>query len=191
MRHLSVFNNVSVDGFFTDANNDMSWAHAGADDPEWLEFTRGNVRGGSELLFGRKTYDMMATAWSTPEAMKRAPEVAERMKHSPKVVFSHGCDPLWSNTRCVTGDPAAEVRKMKELPGDTEPMTILGSGTIVSQLAQAGLIDTVTLVVVPVIVGKGRTLFEGVDRRIVLKPTSTRSFANGRVVTTYEVGGAA
>ena len=185
MRHLSVFNSISVDGFFTDAHGDMSWAHAGADDPEWQEYTRGNVRGGSELLFGRKTYELMAGYWTTPDAMKRAPLVADRMKHSPKVVFSHACDPLWSNTRCVTGDPADEVRRMKELPGDTEPMTILGSGTIVSQLARAGLIDTITLVVVPVIVGKGRTLFEGVDRRIVLKPTSTRAFANGRVVTTY------
>ena len=121
MRHLSVFNSVSVDGFFTDAHGDMSWAHAGADDPEWQDYTRSNVRGGSELLFGRKTYEMMSTYWPTPDAMKRAPLVADRMKLSPKVVFSHACDPLWSNTRCVTGDPATEVRKMKDLPGDTEP----------------------------------------------------------------------
>ena len=57
MRKLKVFNQVSLDGYFTDENSDMSWAHK--QDPEWQEFTAENAKGGGELVFGRKTYDMM------------------------------------------------------------------------------------------------------------------------------------
>jgi hypothetical protein len=53
MRKLIVFNNITLDGYFTDARGDMSWAHR--HDPEWLEFVQGNASGGGgELLFGRK-----------------------------------------------------------------------------------------------------------------------------------------
>jgi dihydrofolate reductase len=72
---------------------------------------------------------------------------------------------------------------MKELPGSD--MVVLGSGTIVSQLAQAGLIDEYQLVVTPTFFGKGRTLFEGVTRKLNLKLTSSRAFVSGRVVLSY------
>jgi len=65
-------------------------------------------------------------------------------------------------------------------------MVILGSGTIVSQLAKAGLIDAYQIVVDPVVLGRGRTLFEGVEDRIALKRTATRAFGNGNVVLDYE-----
>jgi dihydrofolate reductase len=65
-------------------------------------------------------------------------------------------------------------------------MVIMGSGTIVSQLTQQGLIDEYQLVVVPVILGKGRTLFEGVKERLAVKPTKTRTFGNGNVLMCYE-----
>lgn len=113
MRKLAVFNNVSLDAYFTDATGDMSWAHR--QDPEWLEFTAENAQGESEALFGRVTYDMMAAFWPTPQAMQIAPAVAQSMNRMRKSVFSRTLrNPSWQNTHVVNGDLAAEVRRMKE-----------------------------------------------------------------------------
>jgi len=186
MRRLTAFEQVSVDGFFTDAKGDMSWAHK--QDPEWNAFAANNAQGGGMLLFGRVTYEMMAAFWPTPAARKANADVAEGMNRMPKVVFSRTLDKAsWSNTTLVKSDPAAAVRKMKTEPGPD--MVILGSGTIVSQLAQAGLIDAYQIVVDPVVLGSGRTLFEGVRDRIALERTGTRAFGNGNVVLSYERGG--
>jgi dihydrofolate reductase len=65
-------------------------------------------------------------------------------------------------------------------------IAILGSGSIVSQLAQQRLIDEYQIVVVPVVIGKGRTMFEGIKDKLTLKPTKTRSFGNGKVFLCYE-----
>jgi dihydrofolate reductase len=184
MRKLIVFNNVSVDGYFVDKQGDMSWAHEGAQDPEWNAFVAGNASGGGELLFGRKTYEMMASFWPTPAATQMNATVAERMNGISKVVFSRTLDKAsWSNTKLVKGDLVAEVRKMKSSPG--QGMTILGSGSIVAQLAQAGLVDEFQLVVSPVVLGQGRTLFDGIPEKLRLKPTSARTFGNGKVVLCY------
>jgi dihydrofolate reductase len=183
MRRLIVFNNVTLDGYFTDSKGDMSWAHK--QDAEWNAFASGNASGGGMLLFGRITYELMASFWPTPVAMQNLPVVAEGMNRMPKVVFSRTMDKAsWSNTTLVKGDLAAEVRKMKQEPGPG--MAILGSGSIVSQLAQAGLIDEYQVVVNPIVLGKGRTMFEGVDKKLNLKLTKTRAFGNGNVVLCYE-----
>ena len=61
MRRLIVFNMISLDGYFADENGDMNWAHSDrSNDAEFDEFVRNNAKGGGELLFGRKTYDLMA-----------------------------------------------------------------------------------------------------------------------------------
>lgn len=182
MRRLIVFNTVSLDGYFTDDNGDMSWAHK--QDPEWLSFTSDNAQGGGLLLMGRVTYDLMAGFWPTPQAREAFPVVAERMNALPKVVFSRTMgDPSWMNTRLVKGDIAAEVRKLKGEPGPD--MVILGSGSIVSQLTRAGLIDEYQVALSPVVLGGGRTMFEGVDKT-TLTLKKTRPFANGTLVLWYE-----
>jgi len=84
MRKLSVFNHVTLDGYFSDKNGDMSWAHK-AKDAEWDEFVAGNAKAGGGL--GRITYELMAGYWPTPAAKKNDPEVAEGMNQGPKVVF--------------------------------------------------------------------------------------------------------
>jgi dihydrofolate reductase len=183
MRKLAVFNNVTLDGYFVTMNGDMSWAHK--QDAEWNAFVQGNASGGGELLFGRITYEMMASYWPTPHAIKNFPVVAEGMNNLPKAVFSRTLDRAsWSNTKLVKGDLAAEVRKMKKQPG--KDMVILGSGSIVSQLAQEGLIDEYQVAVNPIVLGKGRTMFDGVKDKLTLKLTKTRPFANGSVVLCYE-----
>lgn len=185
MRKLSVFNNVTLDGYFTDANGDMSWAHQGSDDAEFQAYTRSNASGEGELLFGRVTYEMMAAFWPTPAAQQMMPEVADGMNRMRKSVFSRTLtEATWNNTRLIKGDLAEEVRKMKSEAGPD--MVILGSGSIVAQLAAARLIDAIQLVVNPVALGKGRTLFEGVPERLQLKLTTSRAFGNGKVVVSYE-----
>lgn len=183
MQRLIAFEQVSLDGYFVDARGDMSWAHK--QDPEWNEFAAGNASGSGTLLFGRVTYEMMASFWPTPAAMERAPIVAKAMNDMSKVVFSRTLDKAtWSHTMLVKGDIATEVRKMKKASG--QGMAILGSGSIVSQLAQAALIDEFQIVVNAIVLGKGRTLFEGIDARIPLKLIKTRAFGNGNVVLSYE-----
>jgi dihydrofolate reductase len=183
MRSLIVFNHVSLDGYFVDKKGDMRWAHK--QDPEWNEFVAGNARGGGVLLFGRVTYEMMATYWPTPMAAQNSPAVAERMNNLQKVVFSRTLDKAsWNNTKLVKGDLATEVRKMKQESG--QGLVIMGSGTIVSQLAQEGLIDEFQIVVCPIVIGSGRTLFEGVKEKLNLKLTKSRTFGNGNVYTCYE-----
>ncbi len=184
MRKLIVFNNVSVDGYFVDKQGDMSWAHEGTQDPEWNAFVSGNASGGGALLFGRKTYEQMASFWPTPAAAQMNPVVAERMNSMSKVVFSRTLDKAsWSNTKLVKGDLVEEVRELKQAPG--QGMTILGSGSIVAQLARAGLVDEFQLVVSPIVLGQGRTLFDGIPEKLRLKPTQTRTFGNGKVVLCY------
>ena len=183
MRRLIVFNQVSLDGYFTDDKGDMSFAHK--NDPEWNAWTEENAKGGGTMLFGRITYEMMASFWPTPAALETMPEVAKQMNNLPKVVFSRTMDKAsWQNTKLVKTGLVDEVRRMKKESGDG--MVIMGSGTIVSQLAQAGLIDEFQIVVNPIVLGKGRTMFEGVKDRLNFKRTSTRTFGNGNTVLCYE-----
>ena len=184
MRRVHVFDNISVDGFFTDANSDMSWAHK--HDEEWNAFASGNASGNAVLLMGRVTYEMMAAFWPTPQAAQMLPKVAEGMNVMQKTVFSRTLDAVtWQNTTLVKGDLVTEVKKLKQQAGPD--MVILGSGSIVSQLTQARLIDEYQIVVNPIVLGSGRTLFETVKDRVTLTLAKTRSFKNGNVVMWYEV----
>jgi dihydrofolate reductase len=185
MRKLVVFNHVSLDGYFVDANGDMSWAKAHSQDADWNAFVAENASGGGTLVFGRVTYDMMAGFWPTPLARETMPEVAERMNSLPKVVFSRTMDKAeWSNTTLIKGELAAEMLKMKQQPGDD--MVILGSGSIVSQLTQKGLIDSYQVIVNPIVLGKGRTMFDGVKEKLRLNLTKSQTFGNGNVFLSYE-----
>jgi dihydrofolate reductase len=188
MRRLTVFNSISLDGFFSDVNGDMSFAHQSPDDVEWNEFVAGNASGGGMMVFGRITYELMLRYWPTPMAMKDNPVVAESMGAMPKLVFSRTlASSDWRNTRFVKGDPAAEIRALKAQPG--KDMAILGSGTIVSQLAEAHLVDEFQVVVLPVVLGKGRSMFDGVKQTLHLKLASSRTFRNGNVLMCYTPGG--
>jgi dihydrofolate reductase/predicted enzyme related to lactoylglutathione lyase len=161
----------------------MSWAHK--QDAEWNSFVEGNASGGGVLLFGRITYELMAGYWPTAQASQNAPVVAERINNLPKVVFSRTLDKAsWNNTKLVKDGMAAEIRKMKNEPGPD--MVIMGSGSIVSQLAQESLIDEYQIVVNPVVLGKGRTMFEGIKEKLTLKLTKTRTFGNGNVLLCYQ-----
>jgi dihydrofolate reductase len=184
MRRLTVFNQVTIDGYFTGANGDLSWAKQ-SQDAEFNAFAEENAKGGGELLFGRITYEMMKSYWPTPQAQKDHPVVAERMNNLPKIVFSKTLDrATWNNTKVVKGDIVAEIRKMKQTSGPD--LVLMGSGSIVAQLAPHDVIDEYQLVVFPIVLGEGRTMFEGLDEKLTLKPTRTRAFRNGSVLLCYE-----
>ena len=185
MRKLIAFNHVSLDGYFVDAQGSMNWARHDHTDPEWNAFVSGNASGSGTLILGRITYELMIQFWPTVMAKQQFPEVAEGMNRMCKVVFSRTLDQVtWNNTRLVKDDLAGEIRRMKKEPG--EGMVILGSGTIVSQLAQENLIDEYQFVMNPVILGGGRTMFEGIREKLLLKLVHSRTFKNGYVVLQYE-----
>jgi len=183
MAKVKSFLQVSLDGYFADENSDIEWAHS-TDDPEFNAFVAENAQGGGTLLFGRVTYEMMVKYWPTPQAKKDAPKVAEGMNRAPKVVFSRTLEKSdWQNTKVVKGDLAKEVKKLKEdSDGD---ITILGSASIVAQLAEEGLVDEFQFVVNPILLGEGRTMFAGTKGPFELELTETRSFPNGVIVSSY------
>lgn len=185
MPKLIVFNHVTLDGYFVSANGDFSWAQHGNDDPKYSAFVAENASSGGQLLFGRITYELMASYWPTAMADKHNPAVAAGMNSMPKVVFSKTLEKAsWNNTKLAKGDLVSEVRKLKEEPGPG--MAILGSGSIVSQFAQEHLIDEYQMVVDPVALGRGRTMFDGIKKTLSLKLTKSRLFKNGKVYLCYE-----
>ncbi len=184
MQRVVVFENLSLDGYYVDSLGEMSWAKDDNDE-EFNAYSSDNAKGGGTLLFGRVTYELMASFWPTPQARQFLPVVAERMNNGPKIVFSRTLgEATWNNTTLVKGDPVAEVRRLKNETGNG--IVILGSGSIVAQLAPHGLIDFYQFVLNPIALGGGRTLFDGLKDRLNLKLTSSRIFRNGKVVLSYE-----
>lgn len=185
MRRLIVFESISADGFFTDASGDMSFAKNAAADPEFEAFVGRNASGDGVLLFGRVTYQMMSSFWPSQMAEQMFPEVAKGMNARPKIVFSRTLrEASWSNTTLVREDAVEYVRRLKEEPGPD--LAVLGSGQIVSQLAQARLVDEYQFVIVPVVLGKGRTVFETLTSPMPLQLTNERRFNNGNLFLSYE-----
>lgn len=185
MRKLIAFNSVTADGYFAGAAGDISWAYQGSDDAEYRSFVSANASGGGELVFGRVTYQMMASYWPTPLALQQNPTVAEGMNRMKKIVFSRTLRAAsWSNTTLINSDLTGAIHRLKQEHGPG--MTILGSGSIIAQLAAERLIDEYQLVVNPVVLGSGRTMFEGIPAPQNLKLTRSRIFPNGKVYLCYE-----
>jgi dihydrofolate reductase len=183
MKKLQSFLLLSLDGYFADPNGDTSWAH-GPRDPDFDAFTTESATGGGPLLMGRKTYDTMLAFWPTAQAKKEMPEVAKGMNEAKKFVFSRTLTQSpWGNTVFLKGDLAREVEKLKrEAESD---ITILGSGSLVKELAQAGLVDAFQFVVSPIALGAGMQLFAGLDRKLELTLETSKAFKNGMIVSTY------
>jgi dihydrofolate reductase len=184
MRRLTTYTLLSADGYFVDAEGKMDWAKD-RPDPEYQAFGEKNASQQSALLFGRVTYEMMSSFWPTPMAAQMNPVMAERMNSLAKIVFSRTLANVhWNNTTLMKGHAVEEVEELKQHDGPD--LCVLGSGSIVVQLAEAGLIDEFQFMVNPVAVGSGRTAFEGMKRRLELQLTESRSFGNGKVYLSYK-----
>ncbi|MEP6994589.1 MAG: dihydrofolate reductase family protein [Acidobacteriota bacterium] len=169
MGQLTAFVHVSIDGYYAGPGGEIDWFKSISKDDDYDAYIHHQSSSGGSLVFGRKTYEMMKSYWPTPQARKADPDMAEIVDHSPKFVFSRTLknepeQPNWKNITIVSEIDPAWVKKLKqEAKGD---LTILGSGTVVQELANLGVIDEYNLVVVPVVLGKGKPLFEDVNRRI-------------------------
>ncbi len=192
MRRIIVLNRVSIDGFFAGLNGEIDWFVA---DPELdkvvREPTPGADKAGAQqmdtVLLGRVTYQMFESYWpkilTTPRASKVEIATANELTRMEKIVFSNTLKEVnWENTRVVKGNVAEEVRKLKQANGGG--MIIFGSGTIISQLVNAGLIDEYMLIVTPVVLGAGKQMFSGV-KKLSLEPTEARLFKSGNVLLRY------
>ena len=117
---------------------------------------------------------------------KNSPQLAERMNNIPKIVFSRTlADVEWNNTRLIKENIEQEIEMMKNQT--VKNMTILGSGSIVSAFAQRGLIDEYEFIVNPVVLGGGRSIFQGIRNRLHLKLLKTRTFKSGNVLLQYQL----
>jgi len=182
MRKVGVFNFITLNGYFKGPKGDISWHKHGAEENEYAVEM---LKAGSTLLFGRVTYEMMASYWPTPIAIKNDPIMAGGMNNADKIVFSRTLKKVeWNNTRLVTDNIAEEIQKMKRMPG--KDMTLLGSGTIVNQFAEQGLIDEYQIMVDPVVIGDGTPIFKDIKHKLDLKLTATRTFKSGVVLLCYQ-----
>ena len=181
MRKVTVFNFITLNGYFKGPNGDISWHKHGAEENEYAAEM---FKSGNTLLFGRVTYEMMASYWPTPIAIKNDPIVAEGMNNADKIVFSRTLKKVeWSNTKIVKDNIEEEIKKMKQMPG--KDMTLLGSGTILTQFAEQSLIDEYQIMVDPVVIGDGTPIFKNIKNKLDLKLTMTRTFKSGVVLHCY------
>ena len=138
----------------------------------------------SILLFGRVTYEMMEGYWTTSMALDNDPIVAAGMNKSEKIVFSRTMKKAeWNNTKLINDNIIDEIKKLKQTPG--KDMAILGSGSILTQFAEHGLIDEYQFMVDPVILGEGTSIFKGIKHKLDLKLTQSRTFKSGVVLLCY------
>ncbi len=183
MRKIIVFDNVTLDGFMAGPNGELDWAMR---DDEVTQYSKEGQASTDMFLFGRVTYEMMASFWPTPAGKSANPVFAEVLNNSPKIVFSSTLEKAdWQNTEVVKELNKDEILKLKQQPGKN--MMIFGSGTIVEQLTNLGLIDEYQLMVNPVILGTGRPLFTDIKDRITLKLVKTKTFSNGIVLLQYQM----
>ncbi|RAJ77523.1 dihydrofolate reductase [Chitinophaga dinghuensis] len=181
MRKLTSFQFLTLNGFFSDATGNTSWSSQG---DEQRDFALDKMEAEHILLFGRKTYEHMINWWPTEAARKADPEMAAGMNNAEKIVFSNKLKKAeWQNTRIVSGDIIEEVRRLKNTPGKN--LALLGSGSILTQFAENHLIDELELMMNPIAIGDGHTLFGGLKKEIPLQLLSTKAFHNGVVLLKY------
>jgi dihydrofolate reductase len=180
MRKLILSINVSLDGF---ADHTVAVV---ADD-ELHEFFSDLLDNTDIALFGRVTYQLMASYWphahQDPKATRSMLAFADRFNAVSKIVFSRTLQKAdWNNSRLVRDNMVEEVIRLKESPGKN---ISLGGISISQEFMRRGLIDEYWLAVHPVVVGKGKRLFDNLNERINLRLADTKVFKSGVVVLHY------
>jgi dihydrofolate reductase len=182
MRRVIIDNLLSLDGYFAGPDGEIDWFQF---DEESLEWSREILREVDTVLFGRVTYEVLASYWPTAAAMAEEPFIARRLTEVRKFVFSKTLPTAsWINSTVVSDPPVEFVSKLKEEPGAA--IVVLGSSTVVSALVRAGLVDDYKIRVQPMILGKGRPLFLGQDQRRALTLVSSTPFKSGVVALHYK-----
>ena len=180
MRHLIMWNLVTLDGYFEGPKPwDIEWHnHIWGEELEQLSLEQARSIG--MLLFGRRTYEGMAAYWPSAEG-----EIAAFMNTVPKVVFSRTLETAgWKNTRLVTNDAANEVARLKQ--GDGKDLFIFGSADLSATLTRQGLFDEYRLALTPVVLGEGNPLFKTSSQRLPLRLVEARPLKSGGVILRYQ-----
>ena len=188
-----MFDRVTPEGHFARPDDDTGWFVM---DYELEQAAASRLPETDAILLGRRTYQMFEKVWpravDDPEAdphqvEHRSPAMrafAEFLNETPKWVFSRTLASLgWRNSRLVRELDPREIQAMKRQSG--RDMIVLGSGSIVAQLSQHGLIDEYRLVVSPVLLGEGRPLFAGTTRSLRLDLLEAKAFPTGNVLLRY------
>ena len=182
MRNLIFQMMVTLDGFFEVPNREIDWHIV---DEEFNEYAIDLLNSVDVLLFGRVTYELMASYWPTPSATTDDPIVADKMNNLPKIVFSKTLKKTeWKNTRLVKENIAEEITKLKHQPGKN--LAMFGSSDLALSLIQMGLIDEYRIIVNPVVLGNGKSLFKGINEKLNLKLLKTKTFSSGNVMLYYQ-----
>lgn len=173
---------MTLDGFFAGPNGEIDWFIV---DEDFNEYANDLLSKVDAILFGRVTYQLMADYWPSPAANRDDPIIADKMNNLPKIVFSKTLQKVdWNKSRLVKENIAEEISTMKQQPG--RDMVIFGSGSIVSTFMQLDLIDEYRIIVNPVVLGKGKPLFNGINDKHNLKLLKTNVLGSGVVILYYQ-----
>ncbi|HMG26188.1 MAG TPA: dihydrofolate reductase family protein [Acidimicrobiia bacterium] len=181
MRKLLSFMVVTLDGYYEGPDGEFDWPNV---DDEFNEFAISQINDIDTLLFGRATYEGMAEYWPTPAAVEGDPAVAGLMNTIPKIVFSGSLDRAdWQNTRLVKDGVAETIAELKEQPG--KDLALFGSPTLTASLIEQGLVDELRVMVHPILLSAGKSLFGALARRVPVELQRTTVFHSGNVMLVY------
>jgi dihydrofolate reductase len=182
MRKVIVTEYVSLDGVM----EDPEWIGPYYND-EFAKFKFDELFAGDALLMGRNTYEYFAPVWISATAEDDEPEqagFAERVSALPKYVASTTLETTeWNNSHLIQTDVVEAVTKLKEQPG--QDILVAGSGVLVQALMQHDLVDEYRLLVFPLVLGKGKRLFQD-GSLATLKLVDSQIFRTGVVALIYQ-----
>ena len=175
-----MWNLVTLDGFFEGPKSwELDW-HDSVWGDELEKYSIEQSKSTGMLLFGRVTYEGMASYWPSQKG-----EIADFMNTIPKIVFSKTMKKAeWNNTTLVKGNAVEEVAKLKRQSGKN--MFVFGSANLSSTLLEHDLFDEINLAPAPVILGRGNPLFKASPDRLKMKLLEARPLKSGGVILRYE-----
>jgi dihydrofolate reductase len=177
---LYSFMAVSADGYHADLGQAPGWQTL---DEEFSRFSLEQLGETGTLVLGRATYELMAAYWPTPVGEEFSSAVAKVMNSIPKIVISRTLtQATWANTQVVNDHAAEELARLKRQPG--KDIAIFGSSSLTAGLLPTGLVDELRIMVNPVVLGRGRSLFAGAPET-GLKLLKTRQFTSGNILLHY------
>jgi dihydrofolate reductase len=162
------------------------WAR-GAGDDETRAFITETFQRAEAFLFGRRTYELFAGSWGSSDPMRAHP-IGVALNGSPKYVASTTLTaPRWEDTTVLGGDLAAAVGELKAKPGGE--LQVHGSGALIRWLLANGLVDEMTLIVVPVVIGQGARLFPEIGPDLAFGLVESRVDGNGVMIQVFRPAG--
>lgn len=189
MRKLIVTMWQSLDGFISGPDGRMDWVTSHFD-PEMGAYEDALVSNAEILLFGRITYESFAGSWpSVPENNEISEEeraYARRLNEMRKVVFSRTMPwAKWQNSQLERDNLEEVVTALKKESG--KDILIYGSASLVCQLTDLRLIDEYQLMIFPVLLAGGKTLFSGLQKPVDLRLCRTKVHSSGVAELSYEL----